>query len=90
MSASIQLDHTITTTEAGTVKLQCVATGTNISGKVFAIEVLPATATRNDPIYRFSHICSPAELVEFPEDDPGDNCYFRTDDITMIFDTAKV
>lgn len=90
MSASITLSKTVTETESGTVKLVLSCTATDVSPKVFAIEVLPSSADAPAPIYRFSHICSPAEMEEFPADVPGENCYFRTDSIEMIFDTHKI
>jgi hypothetical protein len=90
MSASITLSKTVTETERGTVKLVLSCTATDVSPKVFAIEVLPSSADEPAPIYRFSHICSPAEMEEFPADVPGENCYFRTDSIEMIFDTPKI
>lgn len=90
MAASITLTNSITMTAAGTVKLQLTVSASGISPKVFAIEVFPKSADDAAPVLRFSHVCSPAELIEFPEDEPLDNCYFRTDDITMIFDTAVI
>lgn len=66
------------------------AVGTNIASAVFAIEVLPRSSDSLDPIYRFSHVCSVAELVEFPDYEPGDACYFRTDSIEMVFDIASL
>ena len=90
MGASITLKHTIKKTAGGTVslKLQTIAHG--MSSKVFAIEVYPSSADVAAPHYRFSHVCSPSELVEFPEDDPRDNCYFRVDTVEFIFDTDKM
>lgn len=90
MPVSITLSKTITETSAGTVKLALSCTASGMSPKVFAIEVLPSSADETAPIQRFSHICSPAEMEEFPADDPGENCYFRTDSIEMIFDTHKI
>ena len=87
MSISISLTDTMTTTERGSVRLSLHTDATGISDKVFAIEVLPRSCDKLTPLYRFSHICSPAELQEFPDEAPGDNCYFRVNDITMIFDT---
>ena len=90
MSASITLNHSISKTRKGTVKLElsCVAVG--ISPKVFAIEVYPKSADARAPQVRFSHVCSPMELNEFPEDEPGENCYFRVDNISMILDDDRM
>lgn len=90
MSISITLSHTVTATDEGTIKLNLNTTAVDISGKVFAIEVYPRSADLLAPLYRFSHICSPAELVEFPDEEAEDNCYFRTDSIEMIFDSSKI
>lgn len=87
MEISVTLTDTTTMTEKGSVKLTLHTEATGISEKVFAIEVLPRGMDRLNPIFRFSHVCSPAELQEFPDEAPGDNCYFRVNDITMIFDT---
>ena len=88
--ATIELTKEVVKTTKGAVKLTITAAGSNIEAAVFAIEVLPRSNDSLDPIYRFSHICSPAELVEFPDYEPEDECYFRTDTITMVFDTATL
>jgi len=90
MAVSITLNHRISKTQGGTVMLQLTTTAFGISDKVFAIEVLPCSADPAAPNVRFSHVCSPAELVEFPADTPGDNCYYRTNDITLVFDTDEM
>ena len=90
MTATVRLTHTVRRTSNGTVSLTFLAEGTNISSKIFAIEVLPKSADPEAPNYRFSHICSPSELIEFPADDPADSCYFRVDEIEIIFDTDKL
>ena len=90
MTANITLKHTVKKTSGGTLSLQLEAIASGISSKVFVIEVYPASADPNAPQYRFSHICSPAELVEFPEDEPKDNCYFRVNSVEFIFDTDKM
>lgn len=89
-TASIQLSQTTVTTNKGAVKMTITAVGTNIASAVFAIEVLPRSSDSLDPIYRFSHVCSVAELVEFPDYEPEDECYFRTDCIEMVFDIATL
>lgn len=90
MAIKITLYHDVLTTDRGTVKLILQTRAEDISSNVFAIEVIPKSADVATPIYRFSHICSPAELVEFPEDLPADNCYFRACDIEMIFDNKRL
>ena len=90
MSVSIKLNHKITTARKGHTKLHLYVEAEDISPKIFAIELLPRSADKLKPLYRFSHVCSPSEMVEFPDSVPGDNCYFRTDDITMIFDTVTL
>jgi hypothetical protein len=86
--ATIDLTQDTVRTDRGAVKITITATGNNITGAVFAIEVLPRSSDSLDPIYRFSHVCSPSELVEFPDYEPEDECYFRTNCIEMIFDTG--
>lgn len=90
MGASITLNKTMKRTNKGTVSLTLTTVGFDIPSKVFAIEVLPRSADRSAPFYRFSHVCSPAELVEFPESDGCGTCYFRTASIELIFDTDKM
>ena len=90
MTATITLTNNIRKTRQGTVSLAFSAEGSGISSKIFAIEVMPKSADPEAPNVRFSHVCSPAELVEFPEDEPGDSCYFRVSDIELIFDTDKL
>lgn len=89
MAATLKLDHKVTKTSAGTTSLALTVIGEGISSKVFAIEVLPKSADDKAPWYRFSHVCSPSELVEFPEDAPADCCYFRVSEAEFIFDTEK-
>lgn len=88
--ATITISQETTTSSKGAVKIKIKAVGDNITSAVFAIEVLPRSADSLAPLYRFSHVCSPSELVEFPDYEPEDECYFRTDEIEMIFDTAKM
>lgn len=90
MDISITLTYDITRTPRGTVSLKFLSVAYGVSSKIFAIEVLPKSADPEAPNVRFSHVCSPAELVEFPEDEPVDNCYFRTDAVEFIFDTDKM
>ena len=87
--AELTLSIHFSKTQKGTTQLQIVATGDGITSNVFAIEQLPTSADPPEPIYRFSHVCSVAELVEFPDDPSPESSYFRTNDITMIFDTAR-
>lgn len=87
MAASLTLNSEVRTTGKGTTSLKLFVVGYDISPKVFAIEVLPGSADKLAPKVRFSHVCSPAELAEFPEDAPGDCCYFRVSEIEMVFDT---
>ena len=89
MAVSITLTQTVRHTEKGTCSLRFDAVALGCSSKVFAIEVLPKTADPKNPHVRFSHVCSPAELVEFPEDEPtGGSCYFRTDSVEFVFDNS--
>ena len=90
MAVSITLNHTIKKTPKGTVSMQLDVVAFGISSKVFAIEVFPKSADSQAPNCRFSHVCSPSELIEFPEDEPGDACYFRTDSVEFIFDNDLV
>jgi len=87
---SITLQSDIKTTVKGTVSLKYTAEAFGCSPKVFAVEALPKSADQKAPQYRFSHVCSPSELVEFPEDEPLDSPYFRTDSIEMLFDTTRM
>lgn len=71
----------------GAVKLCIQTTGDGIPSAVFAIEVLPKSRDPKNVNYRFSHVCSLSELVEFPDEEDPEMCYFRTNDIEMVFDT---
>lgn len=90
MAVSLTLNSELKTTRKGTTKLKLSVVGFGLSSKVFAIEVMPKSADLTAANYRFSHVCSPAELVEFPEDVPGDCHYFRVDCIEMVFDTPDI
>lgn len=87
MPVSITLRQAVKHTVRGTCTMRFDADAFGCSSKVFAIEVLPKTADPRNPNIRFSHVCSPAELTEFPEDEAsGGSCYFRTDSVEFIFD----
>ena len=73
----------------GTTKLTVTTTSDDMPAAVFAIEVMPTSRDKTCSKYRFSHICSMQELVEFPDQEDPDMCYFRTDDIEMLFDRAQ-
>lgn len=85
---SLELTHDIAKTKKGTVKLSLKVATTGMPSEVFAVEVLPKSADKYAPTTRFSHICSPAELVEFPALEPGENCYYRINEMEMIFDSS--
>ena len=85
---SLSLKHDIAKTKKGTVKLSLKVEATGMPSEVFAIEVLPKSADKYAPTARFSHICSPAELVEFPAVEAGENCYYRINEMEMIFDSS--
>lgn len=87
MPATLNIKTVTKRTKHGTISLKFTAEGEGISSKIFAIEVLPKSADKVAPYYRFSHICSATELIEFPEDEPRDCCYFRVGEIEMLFDT---
>lgn len=74
----------------GAVKLCIQTSSDDMPAAVFAIEVLPKSRDPQNTNYRFSHVCSVSELIEFPAEEDPDNCYFRTDDIEMIFDTIAL
>lgn len=84
---NLNLQKTVRTTEKGytTLRLDVIAFG--MPDKIFAIEVIPNSADPKNSNIRFSHVCSPAELNEFPEDEPHDSCYFRVNSIEMTFDS---
>lgn len=74
----------------GAVKLTAKTTGIDMPNEVFAIEVLPKSRDPRNVNYRFSHVCSLSELVEFPPEEDPEMCYFRTDDIEMLFDNINI
>ena len=74
----------------GAVKLCIQTAGVDMPSAVFAIEVLPKSRDPKNVNYRFSHVCSISELVEFPDEEDQEMCYFRTNDIEMIFDTVTL
>ena len=86
MSISIGLSHSYQVSDAGSVALTVTAIGKGVSSNIFAIEVMPESSS-GEPSYRFSHVCHPAELLEYPAEAPGDSVYFRVDTITCVTDT---
>lgn len=78
------------TEDKGVIKLSIKTSSDDMPAAVFVIEVLP---TSRDPLavpYRFSHICKMTDLVELPAEQDPDMCYFRTDDVEMLFDTTGI
>ena len=88
---SLNIESNITHLAQGACKLHIVVTSeNNMPDGVFAIEVLPKSRDPKSVNYRFSHVCSTAELVEFPPEEDPDMCYFRTNDIELVFDTITI
>ena len=87
--ATINIVNSIELLQTGTTKLHVVTDSEDMPAAVFAIETLPKSKDKTCPVYRFSHICSMQELVEFPDEEDPDMCYFRTNDIEMLFDRAQ-
>ena len=88
--ANLIVDYDITPFSRGAAKLSIKTTGVDMPSAVFAIEVLPKSRDPRNVNYRFSHICSLSELIEFPAEEDPEMCYFRTDDIELIFDTITI
>lgn len=88
--SAVNIINEITELPGGAVKLGLKAVGEGMPSAVFAIEVLPKSRDPLDVNYRFSHVCSVSELVEFPAEEDPKHCYFRTDEIEMIFDTITL
>ena len=87
--ANITVAGDIDILSTGTTKLSVTTTSDDMPAAVFAIEVMPTSRDKTCSKYRFSHICSMQELVEFPDQEDPEMCYFRTDDIEMLFDRAQ-
>ena len=87
--ANITVTGNIELLSTGTTKLSVTTTSDDMPAAVFAIEVMPTSRDKTCSKYRFSHICSMQELVEFPDQEDPNMCYFRTDDIEMLFDRAQ-
>ena len=88
--SSITIESNITQIEGGFTKLTVKTTGDDMPSEIFAIEVLPASKDPMAVPYRFSHVCKLTDLMELPAEQDPEKCYFRTDDIEMIFDTVDI
>lgn len=44
---------------------------TGITPKLFAYRLLPLNANTGESLGHFSHVCSPVDIAEYPEDAPG-------------------
>ena len=88
--SSVNIVSDITEIGGGAVKLSLTAVGTDMPSEVFAIEVLPKSRDPKNVDYRFSHVCSVSELVEFPAEEDPESSYFRTDEIEMVFDVISL
>lgn len=87
--ASISIVESIEVLPEGPTKLSITTSSEDMPASVFAIEVLPTSRDKVCTKYRFSHICSIQELNEWPDQEDPDMCYFRTNEIEMIFDLAS-
>lgn len=87
---SLTIESNITNLDSGACKLHIQTSSETMPAGVFAIEVLPKSRDPKNVNYRFSHVCSVSELVEFPPEEDPDMCYFRTDDIELVFDTITI
>ena len=87
--ASISIVESIEQLPKGPTKLSITTSSEDMPASVFAIEVLPTSRDKVCTKYRFSHICSMQELNEWPDTEDPDMCYFRTNEIEMIFDLAS-
>ena len=74
----------------GAIKLAVQTSSDTMPAAVFAIEVLPKSRDPKNVNYRFSHVCNLTELVEFPDEEDPEMCYFRTNAIEMVFDTIAI
>ena len=88
--SAINVVTDVTELSGGAVKLSLKAIGEGMPSEVFAIEVLPRSRDPENVNYRFSHVCSVSELVEFPAEETAEECYFRTDEIEMVFDVISL
>ena len=88
--SAINVVTDITELAGGAVKLSLTAVGEDMPSEVFAIEVLPKSRDPKNVDYRFSHVCSLSELIEFPSEETEDECYFRTAEIEMVFDVMTL
>lgn len=88
--SEIQVACDIVELSGGAVKLCIQTSSEDMPAAVFAIEVLPKSRDQKNVNYRFSHVCNLTELVEFPAEEDPDMCYFRTNDIEMVFDTIAI
>ena len=75
---------------AKNVKLTFKTTGVDMPNEVFVIEVLPKSRDPKNVNYRFSHVANLTELIELPPEEDPEMCYFRTSEITMLFDTTDI
>lgn len=88
--STITVTTDIVELSSGAVKLCVQTAGVDMPSAVFAIEVLPKSRDPKNTNYRFSHVCSISELVEFPDEEDPEMCYFRTNDIEMVFDVVTL
>ena len=86
---SISIVESIEVLPKGPTKLSITTSSEDMPASVFAIEVLPTSRDKVCTKYRFSHICSIQELNEWPDQEDPEMCYFRTNEIEMLFDLAS-
>jgi len=88
--SSINIVSDIVQLPSGVIKLTFDTSSEDMPAAVFAIEVLPTSRDPLDVKYRFSHICSMQELIEWPSEEDPELSYFRTNSIEMIFDIVEM
>lgn len=62
-----------------------------VDNALFAYQVMPTVGGGTEYGARFSHVCSPADIEEFPKDaaDPGKD-FFRLTEVDLIFRNLKL
>lgn len=72
-------------TDAVRVRIDATAVGT--SAKIFAYRKQPLNVNTGERVGAFSHVCSPVDLAEYPEDAPAEDSvppWYRLDFVDLL------
>ena len=92
MNHRLTVKHNLTLQQDGTWRLQAWTSETeNITPNIFVYQRKPAVPYEESSRDVFVNIAQPADITEYPEDEPGtDFPFFRTSSMDIVINDSKL